>query len=320
MKFGALAASFGLVLGLLTLAGCGSSTTPGGTATTDGGDKKDPNKDTPTPAGDKKGLKGGKATISGSVKYDGDAPELPLPASAKESLAKKPDEEKHCLNEKASPYEKSDPLWKVNKENKGVQYAVVFLKPEGNTYFELSPDDEAYKAKAGTKDKPTHAELHQPFCAFIPNSLVMFTKYRDAKNKLQPTGQNLIIHNDTNEPKVDKGIPHNSKVTNPKGEVLKNESINPGSKMELTALDPSPSPYSVGCSIHPWMNANLWVLDNPYFAVTDENGNFKIEHAPVGKVKLVVWHAGTDFVNGKDGTVIDTKDGDNPQPEFKIKK
>src|SRR4051794_17398185 len=109
MKFGALAVSFGLVLGLLTLAGCGSTTTGGGTASTDG-TKKD---DTGTPPEKKTGVKAGKATIVGNVKYTGDLPDTSLPKDVKESLEKRPDEKKHCEAAK-SDYEKGLPLWKIN--------------------------------------------------------------------------------------------------------------------------------------------------------------------------------------------------------------
>ena len=31
------------------------------------------------------------------------------------------------------------------------------------------------------------------------------------------------------------------------------------------------------------------VLDNPYFAVTDDKGNFEIKNVPAGTQKVVVW-------------------------------
>jgi hypothetical protein len=31
-------------------------------------------------------------------------------------------------------------------------------------------------------------------------------------------------------------------------------------------------------------------MDNPYFAVTDENGNFTIADVPPGSYTLAVWH------------------------------
>ena len=43
------------------------------------------------------------------------------------------------------------------------------------------------------------------------------------------------------------------------------------------------------CDIHPWMKAYWMVLDNPYFAVTDDKGNFEIKNVPAGTQKVVVW-------------------------------
>jgi hypothetical protein len=44
------------------------------------------------------------------------------------------------------------------------------------------------------------------------------------------------------------------------------------------------------CDVHPWMASTLFVLDHPFFAVTDENGRFSIPDLPAGKHKVSVWH------------------------------
>ncbi len=41
---------------------------------------------------------------------------------------------------------------------------------------------------------------------------------------------------------------------------------------------------------HPWQKAYVGVLDHPFFAVTDELGNFEIRGLPAGTYTLVVWH------------------------------
>lgn len=46
----------------------------------------------------------------------------------------------------------------------------------------------------------------------------------------------------------------------------------------------------IQCDIHPWMHAYLFVMDHPYFAVSDAEGNFAIESLPAGKYSLAVWH------------------------------
>ncbi len=46
----------------------------------------------------------------------------------------------------------------------------------------------------------------------------------------------------------------------------------------------------VFCSIHTSMNCTVLVLENPYFATTDENGNYTIANVPSGKYKIKAWH------------------------------
>lgn len=44
------------------------------------------------------------------------------------------------------------------------------------------------------------------------------------------------------------------------------------------------------CNVHPEMEAYVIVLQNPYFAVSDANGDFQIENVPAGKYTLKVWN------------------------------
>jgi plastocyanin len=44
------------------------------------------------------------------------------------------------------------------------------------------------------------------------------------------------------------------------------------------------------CDVHGWMRGHVAVVDNPYYAVTDENGKFSITDLPPGTYKVKVWH------------------------------
>lgn len=45
------------------------------------------------------------------------------------------------------------------------------------------------------------------------------------------------------------------------------------------------------CNVHPWMLAYVSILDNPFFAVSDKDGNFKISgDLPDGKYTLAAFH------------------------------
>jgi hypothetical protein len=46
----------------------------------------------------------------------------------------------------------------------------------------------------------------------------------------------------------------------------------------------------IKCDIHPWMQSFMFILDHPFYAVTDEGGNFQIEGLPDGSYDLTVWH------------------------------
>lgn len=44
------------------------------------------------------------------------------------------------------------------------------------------------------------------------------------------------------------------------------------------------------CDVHPWMFSYVSVFDHPHYAVTDENGKFKIEGVPAGKYTVSINH------------------------------
>lgn len=48
----------------------------------------------------------------------------------------------------------------------------------------------------------------------------------------------------------------------------------------------------VRCVFHPWTHAYIAVFDHPYFAVTGNDGSFKIDSLPPGSYKMMVWHEG----------------------------
>jgi len=85
-------------------------------------------------------------------------------------------------------------------------------------------------------------------------------------------------------------------------DVLHNVKTEPGSKTSFNVAQPkfkkkitiefkTPEIVQVECNVHGWMNAILVVADNPYYALTDANGSFKITDVPPGKYTLKVWHS-----------------------------
>jgi len=43
---------------------------------------------------------------------------------------------------------------------------------------------------------------------------------------------------------------------------------------------------------HTWMNAEMLVVQHPYYAVTDAAGKFELSNVPPGKYEIVAWHEG----------------------------
>ena len=46
----------------------------------------------------------------------------------------------------------------------------------------------------------------------------------------------------------------------------------------------------IKCDVHPWMNAYVGVLPHPFYAVSGDDGTFKIENLPAGTYTIESWH------------------------------
>jgi hypothetical protein len=62
-----------------------------------------------------------------------------------------------------------------------------------------------------------------------------------------------------------------------------------GARPASTQL-PRPGAVSVDCDVHNWMHAWIYVVDNPYYAITGADGKFSITDVPPGDYKLVAVH------------------------------
>ena len=49
---------------------------------------------------------------------------------------------------------------------------------------------------------------------------------------------------------------------------------------------------AITCDRHDFMENWMYVVESPYFAISDEAGNFSIEQVPPGQYQLVAWHPG----------------------------
>jgi hypothetical protein len=196
-----------------------------------------------------------------------------LPEPAKLDVNKDQD---HCLDK--GPLMSED--WVINPKNKGVQWVVVFLKaPKGQPL----PVHPSLKQPAEKQ-----AVLDQPRCAFVPHVLAMREDQELLAKNPAPVAHNVVI--------TGFGNTHNRQIPSQKSETFK-----------LVAEDRA---IALSCGAHPWMKGWLWVLDHPYFTVTDADGNFEIKNAPAGDRNIVLWHEKVGWVDrasGKNGKKIEVK-------------
>src|ERR1017187_7508635 len=83
---------------------------------------------------------------------------------------------------------------------------------------------------------------------------------------------------------------HNIHVM-PKGSRSWNVTQQPGSQPITSKFSHPEIMVPVRCNIHPWMEAYIGVVSNPYFAVTGNDGSFQIQGLPPGDYTLDVWVA-----------------------------
>ena len=68
------------------------------------------------------------------------------------------------------------------------------------------------------------------------------------------------------------------------------------------------------------MKAHLFVFNHPYYAITDDKGNFEIPFVPAGaEVSVMAWHEGQGWVLTNKGTSMTIKKGQKHVLDFKVK-
>ena len=133
------------------------------------------------------------------------------------------------------------------------------------------------KLKAPKGFKPASITLDNKNCRFEPHVLVV------------QSGEKLTVKNSDS-------VGHNSNFAtfkNPGANVLIPANGEVKQKFSLE----EPLPVKVTCNIHPWMTGYVLVRKTPFAAVTDKDGNFKIEGLPEGKsLEFVFWHEKSGYL------------------------
>ena len=79
------------------------------------------------------------------------------------------------------------------------------------------------------------------------------------------------------------------------------------SQVRAAFVRPDAEEFTIKCNLHPFLQTHAYLVDNPYYAVTDSHGNFSIENIPPGTYEVVAWHT---YIPSKKGTVTITPSGE----------
>lgn len=191
-------------------------------------------------------------SISGQVTWEGEAPKPVML-----DITSKPEDLKVCA---CVPGEaaKASPRLAVDSATKGVAFTVVTLEGVPEEKAKPFPEREVV--------------MDQKCCEFHPH--VVWVE----------AGKTLLLKNSDNtlhnvHAKSSEGAAFNVSMPE-KDQVLKRKLKDAGV-------------LSLVCDAgHPWMSAYIFVVENPYIAITDAQGRFMIDGIPPGKYTLHYWHEG----------------------------
>ena len=79
-----------------------------------------------------------------------------------------------------------------------------------------------------------------------------------------------------------------------------------------------PGVVNLGCNIHDWMSAHVFITDTPYFGVSDAEGNVVLHDLPSGAYNVYVWHPQQSVATESTAQQIVLEDGDTPNLSFSI--
>lgn len=209
----------------------------------------------------------GWGTLKGVITFDGTPP---APKDLVEQ-GKAPKDPEFCA--KDQPIKTQRLI--VDAGSKGVKNVLVYI-----------PKPTAVNPEA--KDAAAKAEVifDQVKCVFEPHVLPIMNGAKILMKNSDPVNHNV-----------------NSKLKN-NGT---NPNVPPSSELAFVTQGAEKTPGEVVCDIHNWMKAYWMVTDSPYFAVTDDKGNFEIKNVPAGTQKVVVWQeavTGNGFVTAPSGQSV----------------
>src|SRR5437870_871396 len=217
-----------------------------------GNKEGDETEDTGTTTGKTYKAKGNEGTISGTVSYNGAAPE-----------GKKIDTSADAACTSKSPNLTTEE-WAV-KDGK-VANTYVYIK-EGTL-----ADGSKFADYSGWPNMPASVTLDQDGCHYKPHVIGVVVNEPITITNSDPTTHNIHFqpknNPDWNQSQANGQAPMTHKLA--RAEVL----------------------VPVKCNQHPWLKSYVAVSKHPFFAVSSDDGTFTIKGVPPGKYTVVAWHEG----------------------------
>jgi len=225
----------------------------------------------------------GYGTLKGQVTFNGNPP----PRKELVTKGQAPKDPDVCA--KDAPILSERLIVDGNSKGGGVKNVLVYIpKPSGK------PSEEAVSAA-----KQTKIEFDQEHCVFEPHVLAMMAGAEVVLKNSDPKNHNI-----------------NSRLKNNQFNSL----LSGGQTVPKPIETAERTPGQLTCDIHPWMSAYWMVLDNPYFAVTDDKGNYEIKNVPAGPQKVVVWQEAVQggFVTPGSGEEVNIRPNEPTTKNFAI--
>lgn len=170
----------------------------------------------------------------------------------------------------------------VDAKTKGIANVAIFAVPEWMTPKVEMPIHPSAKEGAESEHPIRIKNL-----AIAPHISVMRSSQQLTLTNEEPFAHNLKLDATGVGPSFNYLLASLKKVIVP--------------KMEQTQL-----PSRLSGSIAPYLSGYLVVRDNPYFAVTNEKGEFEIKDLPLGNWRFQAWHEKCGYVRKLKWKDVDT--------------